>query len=92
MNKEKMLQAILIYLQDWLNNDPESVKTFYDAKVKVNDKILNHPHILLSNDEKLSFLGLLNGFLAQQGIKERIAIRFNAETEIDNFIILKDYE
>ena len=66
MNKEELAQAVIGYLNDLLECDPEATQKLFDCRVPCNTRLADHPTIQVLGTyphTDVGILGILNGFV-----------------------------
>ncbi len=74
-----MLNKIIDFLNEAMKQDGESVdNVFQKISIPATQEMVEHPTITVTMDDKLRLIGLLNGFMEEDG--NRLAMIIDDET------------
>jgi 8-oxo-dGTP pyrophosphatase MutT (NUDIX family) len=80
------LDAAVRLLNDCLKTDNFAINKLFSMRVPVNSALAGHPTVTVANDNTLSVLGLLNGFLSTD--EQALAISVDDDSSIEEFVVL----
>jgi hypothetical protein len=81
------IDPVVASLRLALNADPEAMDKLITRRVKCNDRLADHPHISVTQDNMVGGLGLINGVLAALGYHQTVGIVVGPDGEIENFFV-----